>query len=254
MLKKRKLEFTQGVKYCYLLTPVSKYISPPSGYSFIKVGVTTNLMKRLSVYESHAIHSSRFCALSLLGYGLESKLKKMLESYILKSRSTEWFLTPNDIVNKILENLENKWIIDETKINEIMKSHNSRGKYINITDKVNDKNEVKETFREIPDTESNIFEISFPPKEAFLMAVQNGGFMISAEKLAKWLAQMPKNAVFRYLHFFQNGKDYQFFERNEAVKIAISNGDLKSEIKNMSVKEKTLRAIACCRSIVPNSL
>ena len=217
MSKKRKAKLS--TQYCYLLAPVSDYIIPPSGRSFIKVGVTTNLSSRLTVFETHALHSARFIALSTLGEALETELKESLAPHVLKSRSKEWFLLPDEDLNEILETKEHEWVIDDAKIRDMVKTSNYMAKKKTITALHNSSEESKDQADEVE------VEFKLPLSQAILIGAQNGGFIISAAKVANWLGQQPKNAIFRYMHFFKNGIDYRFVEKDEAAKIAAANGE-----------------------------
>ena len=84
---------------CYLVSQNS--CSVPE-HTYVKVGHTKNMRRRLMPYETHSPHRTMILAACPGGKEVERSLTKKLRKHRAKTTSREWFSVPNPVLEQIL--------------------------------------------------------------------------------------------------------------------------------------------------------
>lgn len=99
---------------CYLIVPKDKSLATPLNHVKVKVGVTTNLRKRLT--QLQASEPLQYVAVSDKGWTLETQLKTRFRPYLALPFSKEWFYLPERTYMALLENPDCQWELNKNKI------------------------------------------------------------------------------------------------------------------------------------------
>jgi hypothetical protein len=125
MVDKKGVSKRKGPVYCTLLQPITESSTTPNDFTTVKVGITTDLKRRLSSYESHNPVRTQMPAVSLGGAALEKEIKKALLHHRAKPGSSEWFIVPNTMLNDICKAASCSWTLDTKEISKLLSTcHN----------------------------------------------------------------------------------------------------------------------------------
>lgn len=104
---------------------------------------------------------------------------------------------------------------------------------------------LEKTVEPPPTTATNRDAFESPVGRAI---VEGRDFVVSAKALASWLHQQPKNAVMRHLSKDEEGKDYRYVAKEEAVLLAERNGESVEAIKSLKKNKRGDSACFCMLS------